>query len=743
MDSSTAFKPFEADYSASYGVYLSPVGKGKKAPVSVEKHGLFSINNPQSWVTLDAAETHRSKLEQLPEIAANFKPVIVRAMQPYEVCIDFDPETDEQHTEAATWAMSFKDARIERSVNGGYHVLFTYSYPGMFPAKIATPNGLKIDVKRGYYPASVDAHAGGSALTIGECVNDREAIADLTERDYKTLQALLFVCGKSDLKTATSSASGFKSGVIASPQEEDAHRGAQAQIERIKDERPNLYAVLQETPGDESTLPTFSGVTGHKKLGRIISDLWEVTHNSDDVLAVLCASPVGSHANRTERKQDRSEHAYKTYLAGMVRRVLVNKRNHDATNQDNLQGVKMSLPNVTPITAAVKTATSVEDIDAEITPLASFVTEAPSYLTKRVQPRGVGMWYGKTGSGKTFKAIGYGMSVAADNRGWGNWHTENGAVIYICLEDEVQARQNMLTYAEQQLGGVIPKRFIFRTQKPDLFTQIGINSFINYVKRVEEVTGSPVALIIIDTWSKLYGGNIDDNDKQQVRKAIENAYQVYNATGATMLYLGHTGKHEDKGHSGSETLPSDVDFMVQIFRVGGGIKEHYQKLKGDSNDFYIGWELREVFKPAPIRAQIEAAAQKHKDQPLPNANQNFTGRDADSIKTLVIIDKPYNCDKDARSYNGGETIPTGADSEIKLTAVARMLVDCGRHTSITEGELKALYKEKIGDNNFKRAVERATKSEQLIEKKGAYTLSLECQALALNAVMADQNSLYN
>ncbi|MDK6455167.1 hypothetical protein QP237_23950, partial [Escherichia coli] len=79
-----------------------------------------------------------------PEIAANFKAVIARAMRPYEVCLDFDPETDEQHTEAATWAMSFKDARIERTVNGGYHVNFTYSYPGMFPGKITTPNGLKI-----------------------------------------------------------------------------------------------------------------------------------------------------------------------------------------------------------------------------------------------------------------------------------------------------------------------------------------------------------------------------------------------------------------------------------------------------------------------------------------------------------------------------------------------------------------------------------------------------------------------
>ncbi|MDK7075461.1 hypothetical protein QP379_08805, partial [Lactobacillus gasseri] len=115
---STAFKPFEADYTASYGVYLSPVGAGKKAPVAVEQHGLFTINNPQTWLTLEAAEAHRKKLEALPEIAANFKAVIARAMRPYEVCLDFDPETDEQHTEAATWAMSFKDARIERTVNG-------------------------------------------------------------------------------------------------------------------------------------------------------------------------------------------------------------------------------------------------------------------------------------------------------------------------------------------------------------------------------------------------------------------------------------------------------------------------------------------------------------------------------------------------------------------------------------------------------------------------------------------------
>lgn len=734
MNDSTEFNPLEADYSAAFGVYLAPRGEvnpgEKKRPVSTNEAGNFSILNPATWLTFEAAENHCSKLNLMEDIRTNYNTVVARAMAPYEVCLDFDPEGDDQHTEAATWVMSFKDARIERSVSGGYHVIFTYSYPGQFPGKLATANGLKIDVKRGYYPISPNEFAGGSALTIGECINGRD-VADLTERDYKTLQSLLYVCGHNRDQSATSSANGFKASQTPAPRENAPEKGAQAQIDRIEKERPGLYSVLCQPLDEESTAPGFAGVTGSDKLARIIAELYEVTGNESDTLAIISGSPAGSFANRSKGKRDKktTEAAYKKFLAKDVQRVIAKKQDHDAAKT---AGVSLNLPDVNAQRSQAADLPP-DEADDEITPLTSWKQEAASFLTDRVQPRGVGLWYGKTGSGKSFKALAYAMCVAANNRGWGNWHTSNGAVIYICLEDEIHARENMLTYAEHQLGGVVPDRFIFRTKKPDLLTDNGVNRFVNYVKKVEAATGSPVALIVLDTWSKVFGGEVDDNDARHTRQAIGNAYKVYNATGATMLFIGHTGRQEEKGHSGSEAIPSDVDFMVQLFRIEGGIKAHYQKVKGDQQGFFIGWELAERYKPAAIRAQIEAAAAKHKDQPLPNCNEEFTTIQPTSVKTLVFIDKPYDLKATAKVLTDtprGDTAQ-GDKPKVKPAKLAQLLIDNCIDGTITDSELRALHKRHIGDNNFKRDLANAQKLTHIITVKGGYSLCLDLQAQAM------------
>ncbi|EDJ3583818.1 hypothetical protein CHI43_24665 [Salmonella enterica subsp. enterica serovar Rubislaw] len=735
MNNSTQFNPLEADYSAAYGVYLAPRGEvnpgEKKRPVSTNEAGNFSILNPETWLTFEAAENHCSRLNLLEEVRTNYNTVVARAMAPYEVCLDFDPVGDEQSAEAATWVMSFKDARIERSVSGGYHVIFRYNSPAIFPGKLQTPNGLKIDVKRGYYPVSPDEFAGGSALTIGEPLNDKEAAAELTERDYKTITALLHICGKVSAPDSASSANGFKASQTPAPRENAPESGAQAQIERISTERPGLYAVLCQPLDEESTAPGFAGVTGSDKLARIIAELYEVTGNEADTIAVLLAAPAGQHENASANKRDkyRTATGYQKFLAKDVQRVIAKKQGHDAAKT---AGVTLDLPDVNAQRSQAE-ALPPDEADDDITPLTSWKQEAASFLTDRVQPRGVGLWYGKTGSGKSFKALAYAMCVAADNRGWGNWHTSNGAVIYICLEDEIHARENMLTYAEHQLGGVVPDRFIFRTKKPDLLTDNGVNRFVNYVKKVEAATGSPVALIVLDTWSKVFGGEVDDNDARHTRQAIGNAYKVYNATGATLLFIGHTGRQEEKGHSGSEAIPSDVDFMVQLFRIEGGIKAHYQKVKGDQQGFFIGWELAERYKPAAIRAQIEAAAAKHKDQPLPNCNEEFTTIQPTSIKTLVFIDKPYDLKATAKVLTDtprGDTAP-GDKPKVKPAKLAQLLIDNCIDGTITDAELRALHKRHIGDNNFKRDLANAQKLTHVITVKGGYSLCLDLQAQAM------------
>ncbi|EEJ3358295.1 AAA family ATPase [Salmonella enterica subsp. enterica serovar Braenderup] len=632
MNISTAFKPFEADYTASYGVYLSPVGAGKKAPVAVEQHGLFTINNPQTWLTLEAAEAHRKKLEALPEIAANFKAVIARAMRPYEVCLDFDPETDEQHTEAATWAMSFKDARIERTVNGGYHVNFTYSYPGMFPGKITTPNGLKIDIKRGYYPASVDEFAGGSALTIGECVNDREDVTDLTERDYKTLQALLFICGKSDIQTAAT-AGGFKSGSTPTPQEDVQHSSAQAELDRIEIERPNLFAALQQPPDEPSTAPGFAGVTGSDKLARVIAEVYEVTGSEQNTLDIVRGSPVGWFDNRSSGKKSTytDPDAYQRFLAKDVRRVINKKQQHNAAQT---AGVTMSLENVVTLKPAKKTITS----KPRRLSYSSFtgepgISDTTTIIVEGLLTAGVCYLYGASKSYKSFFAVGLCGAITKKTDYFNGRRIAGGNALYIAAEAPKTLTARRFAWAQEHNNGQpLPHWHTIEGglnfADPELFAEL-----VELCDEITTDTGEPLRLIVVDTFSRTFVGNENSTeDAMKFHNAVDVLAQRYSCA---VVVVHHSGKDEARGMRGSSAMYAAADTVIICKRGNGlSIELELDKTKVGADGERIALPLKLVTLPESF-ATANRSSQQFTTIPDPQREEQ---RLSEELTTLVLMD---------------------------------------------------------------------------------------------------------
>lgn len=601
MNNSTTFNPLEADYSAAFGVFLAPRGEvnpgEKKRPVASNKAGIFTFSDPATWRTLEDAENHCSKLNLMEDIRANYNTVVARAMAPYEVCLDFDPEGEDQHTEAATWAMSFKDARIERSVSGGYHVLFTYSYPGQFPGKLTTANGLKIDVKRGYYPASADSIAGGSALTIGECVNGRD-VADLTERDYKTLQSLLYVCGV-NREQATSSAGGFKASTsdqTPSPRENATQEGAQAIIDRIEKERPALYAMLQQPVDSLTDLPGFAHTSGDgsKRLSAIYSELWEVTHDIDRVIELVVSSPVGLLQNASAKKKSdyRTQPAYEKFLAKDVRRVLPKKQGHDANKN---AGVILALPDVNTQYANVTGRKRRKHLIGGYAHRHSCVIASPG------------------GEGKTTLACSWALILARVTGKWGNSDVDHGSVLYMAYEDGSGVKDLLRSQAHlffgQQAEDVLANIRIVNAEEdsdvPPVNTPEGVKFIIEQVKELEAETGRECVAVFIDTLTKS-AFNLDVNSNKDADGYENHLKIIRQKTGATSIVLAHTNK-SDKGSLLGATNWRNHAASVLILNAEPGstiLRVFIDKMKNGKSKYYFFVDAPIFHTPAHVAALI-------------------------------------------------------------------------------------------------------------------------------------------
>ncbi|ELF6098682.1 AAA family ATPase [Salmonella enterica] len=641
MNNSTQFNPLEADYSAAYGVYLAPRGEvnpgEKKRPVSTNEAGNFSILNPATWLTFEAAENHCSRLNLLEEVRTNYNTVVARAMAPYEVCLDFDPVGDEQSAEAATWVMSFKDARIERSVSGGFHVIFRYNSPAIFPGKLQTPNGLKIDVKRGYYPVSPDEFAGGSALTIGEPLNDKEAAAELTERDYKTITALLHVCGKVSAPDSASSANGFKASQTPAPRENAPESGAQAQIERISTERPGLYAVLCQPLDEESTAPGFAGVTGSDKLARIIAELYEVTGNEADTIAVLLAAPAGQHENASANKRDkyRTATGYQKFLAKDVQRVIAKKQGHDAAKT---AGVSLNLPDAN---AQRSQATSEPAEPGRFTYSSYTEEETPEDTTVIVEgllSAGVCYMYGASKSYKSFFAIGLCGAIAKKTGYFNGRRVAGGNAVYIAAEAPKTLPKRRFAWAQEYNNGqplpnwhTVKSRFNFADPRE-------LAGVVNMFDSMIDSTGEPIRLIVIDTFSRTFAGNENStDDAMKFHNGVDTLAQRYDCA---VLVIHHSGKDEARGMRGSSSLYAAADNVIVCKRGKDlSIELELDKTKIGADGERLTLPLKSVKLPPQFNETLRNNT-AFTTQPDPHREALRKSKFAEADSTLVLIDDP-------------------------------------------------------------------------------------------------------
>lgn len=174
--------------------------------------------------------------------------------------------------------------------------------------------------------------------------------------------------------------------------------------------------------------------------------------------------------------------------------------------------------------------------------------------------------YGPSGSYKSFLAISWACHIAT-GKSWDGRRVEKGAVIYVVGEGgtgvprRIKAWEN--THGEDAANLCCVNQPVF------VAAPLQVEQLRLAAEHVKQATGLPVALIVIDTLARCFGG-ADENKASDMGGFISGCDAVKAATGATVLVVHHSGKDETKGARGSSSFRAalDAEFLVKRETVG-------------------------------------------------------------------------------------------------------------------------------------------------------------------------------
>ena len=181
---------------------------------------------------------------------------------------------------------------------------------------------------------------------------------------------------------------------------------------------------------------------------------------------------------------------------------------------------------------------------------------------------GLSVIYGPPKSGKSFLAQDAAYRIAHGMDFFGN-KTSQGLVVYICAEGSTGFRQRMTAWREA--NGMPPSpNFIMLPSAIDLVNDASaIDALIADLKAISKEMGQPIAMIVIDTLARSFGG-ANENDTTDMNKFVGNTGFIqdclYKALGFKphVCVVHHCGKDVKAGMRGSNALLGAADATIEV-----------------------------------------------------------------------------------------------------------------------------------------------------------------------------------
>ena len=243
--------------------------------------------------------------------------------------------------------------------------------------------------------------------------------------------------------------------------------------------------------------------------------------------------------------------------------------------------------------AAMRPSTSDNGPRFAVIPDHQFVERAPlTWHVKGVLPKAeLAVVFGASGSGKSFFVFDIVAAIATGTI-WQGRKTTKGRAVFVLAEGATGFRNRLQAYTKMHAGSFPGVHII--DSAPNL---LGEQDHLLLAQQIEVSGGAD--LIVIDTLAAASPG-ADENAAKDMGKVIEHCKRLYNATGATILLIHHSGKDESKGARGWSGLRAAADAEIEVNRNGDYRTATVTKLK-DGED-----GAKFAFKLVPVEIGLDA-----------------------------------------------------------------------------------------------------------------------------------------
>ena len=202
-----------------------------------------------------------------------------------------------------------------------------------------------------------------------------------------------------------------------------------------------------------------------------------------------------------------------------------------------------------------------------------------------VMEGGVGLIWGKSGSGKTAFLLDLVLSVATGGDFAGR-ATQQCNVLYAALEGGHGFRQRLLVGSRHK--GLDLGRRVRVCHEP---LNVGDDADMNGLAL--QALQNHCKLIVIDTLSASLAGELSENSNNDMAQVLLKLYRLQRQTGASILLVHHSG-HDGSNERGASALRCNVDTSIRISTSGAHRKWTVIKQKDGSDGISDLFDLAQV-----------------------------------------------------------------------------------------------------------------------------------------------------
>lgn len=171
--------------------------------------------------------------------------------------------------------------------------------------------------------------------------------------------------------------------------------------------------------------------------------------------------------------------------------------------------------------------------------------------------------YGESNAGKTFFATDMALHVAA-GMSWMGKRVEQGGVAYCVLEGGFGFRNRVAAWRRHHARDGEDLPFVAIPAALNLLDpEADTPRLIATIRAATKKMGMPVKLIVIDTLARAFAGG-NENASEDMGALVRNMDLIRAETGATVLFIHHSGKDQAKGARGHSSLRAAVDTEIEV-----------------------------------------------------------------------------------------------------------------------------------------------------------------------------------